>query len=135
MSDKNLDHILQGGYFHKTLRQWQSVNTTVDPSNFIYPLFIHENDDALEDIPSLPNVKRLGLNHLKKHLDPIVEDNLKCVLLFGVIDNDKLKDETGSYADNPQSSVIRSIPKLRQWYPDLLIACDVCLCGNLFFYC
>jgi porphobilinogen synthase len=62
-------------------------------------------------------------------LDSVVENGLKCVLLFGVIDNDKLKDEKGSYADSPHSAVMRVIPKLREWYPNLLIACDVCLCA------
>lgn len=125
----NLDHVLTGGYFHKTLRQWQSVNTFVTPVNFILPLFIVENDDAKEEIASLPNVYRFGLDRLKDYLDPIVKNGLKCVLLFGVIQDDKLKDENGSYADNPNSCVIRAISKLKVWYPDLLIACDVCLCA------
>ena len=129
--NENLDinHILQGGYFHNTLRLWHSTNCVVTPVNFIYPLFIHEKDDCEENIPSLPNVKRLGVNKVKEHLDPIIENGLKCVLLFGVIDNESLKDELGSYADNPNSSVIRLIPKLKEWYPNLIISCDVCLCA------
>lgn len=111
----DLNHVLQGGYNHKTLRQWQSTNTLVNASNFIYPLFIHENDECSEDVPSLPNVKRLGINNLKEYLNPIIANGLKCVLLFGVIENDNLKDEFGSYADNDQSSVIRAIPKLKKW--------------------
>lgn len=125
----DIDHVLQGGYFHKTLRLWHSTNTTVKASNFILPLFIHENDDASEEIPSLPNVKRLGLNNLKHYLEPIVSNGLKCVLLFGVIEDENLKDEFGSYADNKKSSVIRAIPKLKEWFPELLVACDVCLCA------
>lgn len=115
--NKNLDinHVLQGGYFNRTLRLWHSTNTKVDASNFIYPLFIHENDEANEDIPSLPNIKRLGINRLQAYLEPIVANGLKTVLLFGVIENGKLKDEHGSYADNENSSVIRSIPKLKSW--------------------
>ena len=125
----SVDHILQGGYFHKTLRSWHATNTQVNATNFIYPLFIHENDNAFEPIPSLPGISRLGINKLKDYLTPIVDDGLKCVLLFGVIENDSLKDETGSYADNQKSAVIRCIPKLKEWFPDLLIGCDVCLCA------
>ncbi len=109
----NLKHVLQGGYSHKTLREWHSTNTLVNASNFIFPLFIHENDNVFEEIPSLPNINRIGLNKLKDYLEPIVNDGLKCVLLFGVIENDDLKDEEGSYADNKKSAVIRTIPKLR----------------------
>jgi porphobilinogen synthase len=125
----NLDHVLQGGYFHRTLRQWHSTNTVLNASNFIFPLFVHENDECLEEIPSLPNIKRFGINKLKDYLEPIVQNGLKCVLLFGVIEDEKLKDENGSYADNEKSSVIRAIPLLKKWFPDLLVACDVCLCA------
>ena len=128
-SNLNVNHVLQGGYFHKTLRSWHTTNTQVNANNFIFPLFIHENDQAFEDIPTLPGISRIGLNKLKEYLTPIVDDGLKCVLLFGVIENDNLKDERGSYADNEKSAVIRCIPKLREWFPDLLIGCDVCLCA------
>ena len=128
-SKLNVSHVLQGGYFHKTLRSWHTTNTQVNAANFIFPLFIHENDQVFEDIPTLPGMSRIGLNKLKDYLTPIVADGLKCVLLFGVMENDSLKDETGSYADNQKSAVIRCIPKLREWFPDLLIGCDVCLCA------
>jgi porphobilinogen synthase len=59
----------------------------------------------------------------------VIENGLKCVLLFGILENDDLKDDRGSYADNENSSVIRAIRKLRVWFPELLIACDVCLCA------
>lgn len=38
------------------------------------------------------------------------------------------QDETGTSADSKQNPVVRSIPKLREWFPNLVIACDVCLC-------
>ncbi len=130
MNDKlNIDHVLQGSYFHKTLRQWHSTKTLVNASSFIFPLFIHENDDVVEEIGSLPGIKRLGINHLKEYLEPIVANGLKTVILFGVLENEKLKDSTGSFADNPESSVIRLIPLLKKWFPGLLVACDVCLCA------
>lgn len=125
----DMKHVLQSGYFNKTLRQWQSTNCLVNAANFILPLFIHEHDDTTVDIPSMPNVKRFGINRLKEFLEPIVNDGLKCVLLFGVVDNDNVKDEFGSYASSEKSAVVRAIPKLRQWFPELTIACDVCLCA------
>lgn len=122
-------HVLQGAYFNQTLRLWHSTATFMHPSNLIFPLFIHENDDADQEIASLPGIKRIGLNKLKDYLKPIVDDGLRCVILFGVIESDSLKDERGSHADSPSSSVIRTIPKLREWYPELTVACDVCLCA------
>lgn len=34
----------------------------------------------------------------------------------------------GSTADSKENPVVRAIPKLRKWFPNLVIACDVCLC-------
>jgi porphobilinogen synthase len=128
-SNFNPSHVLQSGYFNPTLRHWHTTNTTLTAANLILPIFIHENDNTDEPIPSLPNVSRLGINKLRTLLDPCVANGLACVLLFGVLDNESVKDELGSYADHPDSAVIRAIPKLKQWYPNLVIACDVCLCA------
>lgn len=42
------------------------------------------------------------------------------------------QDDIGSNASSPQNPVIRALPKLRQWYPELTIACDVCICPYSF---
>jgi porphobilinogen synthase len=127
--NSELNHILQGGYFNRTLRDWQSTNTNISQSSLILPLFIHENDNCDEEIPSLPDVRRLGVNNLHKFLEPIVDNGLKCVLLFGVIDNKNHKDSNGSFADHAENPVVRAIPLLKKWFPELMIACDVCLCA------
>ena len=38
------------------------------------------------------------------------------------------QDETGSYAESPQNPVIKALPVLKKWFPNLVVACDVCLC-------
>lgn len=45
-----------------------------------------ENDDAIEEITSMPGVSRFGINQVIKHLEPLVQKGLKTVLLFGVIE-------------------------------------------------
>ena len=129
MSEFNLNHVLQGGYFNKTLREWQSMNTNIKATNLMLPIFIHEDDDCNQEIPSLPEVKRLGINKLEEFLRPLVENKLKSILLFGVIENEANKDAQGSFADHPNNPVTRSIPLIRKWFPELTIACDVCLCA------
>ena len=75
----------------------------------------------------MPSVYRFGLKKLMEHLNPLVEMGLSSILLFGVIET-LPKDEMGSHADSEKNPVIRALPLLRQAYPGLLIACDVCLC-------
>lgn len=38
------------------------------------------------------------------------------------------KDSRGTSADSSENPVIRALPLLCKWFPDLVIACDVCLC-------
>lgn len=75
----------------------------------------------------MPSVYRFGLKKLIDHLTPLVELGLKSVLLFGVIDKLE-KDDNATNADSKENPVIRALPILRSKFPDLLIACDVCLC-------
>ncbi|XP_015927299.1 delta-aminolevulinic acid dehydratase [Parasteatoda tepidariorum] len=123
MADK-----LHSGYFHPVLRQYQESGSTLSPSNFMYPVFVIDEDDAKVNIPSMPNVFRYGVNTLLKELKVLVEKGLSSVLVFGVIDN-SLKDSNATSADTERNPVLKCVRALRKTYPDLLIACDVCLCG------
>ena len=39
------------------------------------------------------------------------------------------QDACGSSADSPDTPIIQAVKKIRSAYPDLLVACDVCLCA------
>ncbi|XP_066569428.1 delta-aminolevulinic acid dehydratase isoform X2 [Amia ocellicauda] len=102
--------LLHSGYFHPTLRAWQSCASDLRPSNLIYPIFI-----------------TYGVNKLEGMLRPLVEAGLKCVLIFGVPAK-IAKDGHGSGADSEDTPAIQAVRKLRSLFPELLLACDVCLC-------
>jgi porphobilinogen synthase len=109
-------HRLHSGYHHPVLRDWQSANTNITPSHLMYPVFLSDDPDGFEDIPSLPKQHRyitlflrketrfvqqstrryiglcnhrLGVNRLESFLHPLVAKGLKAVLLFGVIGSHK----------------------------------------------
>lgn len=118
---------LHGGYFHPILRKWQG-NVSLDPSKLMYPLFIIEDDDKIEEIPSMPDVYRYGINKLEAALKPLVEKGLSSVMLFGVPQN-LPKDPYGTHANSDGTPVIKAVTKLRALFPHLVICCDVCLCA------
>lgn len=120
-------HYLHSSIFHPTLRDWQSLKSELTPSNFMYPVFIIENDNEVQAIPSMPGISRYGINKLKEHLQNVISKGLTSILVFGVIDS-LAKDEQATNADSSQNPVIKALPKLRAWFPNLVIACDVCLC-------
>ncbi|KAJ1519877.1 hypothetical protein ONE63_004118 [Megalurothrips usitatus] len=120
-------HILHSGYFHPVLRNWQTINCEITPYNLMYPVFIVDDPNAVQPIASMPGVSRYGVNRLREALEPVVKKGLKSVLLFGVTES-LPKDAVGTSADSKNNPVILALPMLRKWFPDLLIACDVCLC-------
>ncbi|KAF8633278.1 hypothetical protein AX17_004453 [Amanita inopinata Kibby_2008] len=122
----DISSILQGGYQHPLSRSWQG-RRALTKSMFMYPIFITDDPDASVPIPSLPGQRRWGINKLQEFLTPLVHKGLQSVILFGV-PLKCVKDMCGTPADDPQGPVILAIKKLRQLYPSLYIATDVCLC-------
>jgi len=128
--DANLvkhSHNLHCAYSHPITRSWQ-IESKLQISNLIYPIFVCCGDDAKVEIPSLAEQYRWGVNRLKELLDPLVSNGLHTVLLFGIVNKEE-KDEAGSFADNSKSPVIKAINFIKLNYPTLLIACDLCLCA------
>ncbi|KAF9263271.1 tetrapyrrole biosynthesis, porphobilinogen synthase [Marasmius fiardii PR-910] len=122
----DISSILQGGYQHPLSRSWQN-RRQLTKSMLMYPIFITDDPEASEIIPTLPNQRRWGINKLEGFLGPLVKKGLSSVILFGVPLN-CAKDGKGSPADDPSGPVILAIKKLRELFPSLYIACDVCLC-------
>ncbi|KAI9673263.1 MAG: Aminolevulinate dehydratase [Trizodia sp. TS-e1964] len=118
---------LHGGYSHPLARSWQAERQ-LTKSMLIYPLFISDQDNEETLIPSLPNQYRRGLNTLIPFLEPLVQNGLRSVILFGVPTQPGTKDSLGTAADDPKGPVIRTIRALRSLYPSLFIVADVCLC-------
>ncbi|KAG7499383.1 delta-aminolevulinic acid dehydratase [Solea senegalensis] len=121
------ESILHSGYFHPTLRSWQTCAADLRPDNLIYPIFITDSEDAVEPIGSLPGQARYGVNKLEEMLQPLVANGLKCVLIFGVPAK-IAKDDRGSGADSDDTPAVLAVKKIRSSFPELLVACDVCLC-------
>lgn len=75
----------------------------------------------------MPGVHRYGLHRLRALIEPLIDQGLSSVLLFGTV-TDLPKDNRGASADSADNPVVRALPSLRAWFPNLVIACDVCLC-------
>ncbi|KAH0563826.1 hypothetical protein KQX54_007075 [Cotesia glomerata] len=127
MTEIEAKNRLHSSIFHPYLREWHSKNLQLTPANLMYPIFILDVPDEKNEIASMPGIYRYGINHLKQMLQPLVAKGLRSVLLFGVI-NDELKDQIGISADCSDNPIIKTVPLLHKWFPDLVIACDVCLC-------
>lgn len=121
----DISSLLHAGYSNPLLREWQGVRP-ITKSSLMYPIFISEIDDAKEAIDSMPNQFRWGVNRLEEFLGPLVKKGLRSVILFGVIESKK--DYCGSMADSENGPVIKAVKEIRRLFPELVVACDVCLC-------
>ncbi|KAK5947235.1 Aminolevulinate dehydratase [Knufia obscura] len=118
---------LHAGYSHPLSRAWQAERQ-LTKAMLIYPLFITDNPDEMTPIPSLPNQNRLGLNRVVPFLQPLVEQGLRSVILFGVPLAQGAKDALGTAADDPEGPVMQAIQLIRRALPQLYVVVDVCLC-------
>ncbi|TFK73946.1 tetrapyrrole biosynthesis, porphobilinogen synthase [Pluteus cervinus] len=122
----DISSILQGGYQHPLSRSWQA-RRQLTKGMLMYPIFITDVPDANVEIKSLPGQRRWGVNRIEEFLAPLVKKGLSSVILFGVPVN-AVKDGRGTLADDPNGPVILAIKKIRELFPSIYIACDVCLC-------
>ncbi|CAI8503381.1 unnamed protein product [Hanseniaspora opuntiae] len=126
-STPNISSILQGSYNHPLTREWQAERV-LTKSMLIFPIFISDEPEEDSPIPSLPNIRRFGINRIAGYLRPLVAKGLRSVIIFGVPMKEGAKDPYGTSADDPNGPVIQCIKLLKQEFPDLFIMCDVCLC-------
>ena len=98
---------------HRRLRQNEAIRALtrenhLRPSDFIVPLFVVEGQNVKEEINSMPNYFRFSLDLLEKEVKELWQMGLKSVLLFVKV-SDKLKDNRGEEATNPDGLMQRAI--------------------------
>jgi porphobilinogen synthase len=100
------------------------VNLSVD--DLIQPIFIKENLSGSEDIDSMPEIKRFGLDVLNNEIEELVSLGIKSVAIFPVIDESK-KDAAGLEALNEDNFLTKAIKQIKESFPELIIIVDVAL--------
>lgn len=100
--------------------------TIVTPSDFIVPLFVVEGKGVKDEISSMPGYYRLSLDNLQKEIKELWKMGLKSVLLFVKVD-DKLKDNAGTEALNPDGLMQRAIKTVKETEPQMVVMTDVAL--------
>ena len=100
--------------------------TIVTPNDFIVPLFVVEGKGVKDEIASMPGYYRLSLDNLQKEIKELWKMGLKSVLLFVKVD-DKLKDNAGTEALNPDGLMQRAIKTVKETEPQMVVMTDVAL--------
>jgi len=99
--------------------------TTLEPGDFVYPLFVVAGEDMRRPVESMPGIEQLSVDRLSEEAREVAALGIKAVLLFGI---PATKDPHGleSFADD--GVVQQAIRTLKDAHPDIVVVTDVCLC-------
>jgi porphobilinogen synthase len=95
-------------------------------ADLIYPVFVVDQMDGTQAIPSMPGVSRLGQKALFEAAEQCVALGIPVMALFPVIDA-SLKTPDGQEALNPEGLVPRTVRELKKRFPELGVMTDVAL--------
>jgi porphobilinogen synthase len=99
--------------------------TRLDPSQFIWPLFVRSGSGKRSPIGSMPGVFQTSVDELLRDAEAAMQARLGGVLLFGIPDT---KDATGSAGWDPHGPVQEAVRAIKREFPSLLVVTDVCMC-------
>lgn len=101
--------------------------SSLNPQDLIYPLFIVNGTGVRKEIISMPDVFNLSIDEALKECEECLKLGIKAVILFGVIE-EGLKDSCGSEALDENSLIARSIRTIKKEFPNLVVITDLCFC-------
>ena len=99
--------------------------TRIDASSLIYPMFVMDGENRVEEIASLPGQNRYTVDRMDEELDRLARAGVKSLMLFGIPEH---KDPVGSQAYAEDGIVQRALRHARESHPELYLITDVCMC-------
>ena len=99
--------------------------TSVTPSQLIYPLFVVPGQGVRREIETLPGCFHLSADEAAREARDAEQLGLAGVILFGLPEG---KDEQGSQGLSEGGVVATAVRAIRAACRDLLVVTDVCLC-------
>ena len=97
----------------------------MDKSSLIYPMFVKEGKNIMEEIPSMDGQYRYSVDKLPYAIEPLLESGVDKLLLFGIPEH---KDEVGSGAYAEDGIVQQALREIKRRYPEMMLITDVCMC-------
>ncbi len=99
--------------------------TRIDRSSLIYPMFVMDGENKVEEITSLPGQYRYTVDRMGEELERQLDAGVSSVMLFGIPEK---KDEVGSQAYAEDGIVQRAVRYAKKEFPELYMITDVCMC-------
>jgi porphobilinogen synthase len=100
--------------------------TTLSPSDFMFPMFVTEGENTTVEIPSMPGIYRRSIDLTVAEVKEIFALGIRAVNIYVKVD-DSLKDNTGKEAWNPNGLMQRTIKAIKAACPEMIVMPDVAL--------
>lgn len=113
---------LRAGDFSRRLVRENQVSV----NDLIYPVFLLEGRNQVENISSMPGIQRMSIDLMVKEAEAIAELGIPAVAMFPVTPAEA-KSEDAAGAFNPEGLVQRAVRAVKQVIPELGIITDVAL--------
>ena len=99
--------------------------TTLAPSDFIYPMFIVPGTRSRTEVGSMPGVFQVSADEALREVGEAAELGVSGIILFGL---PSAKDAMGSEAYAADGVTQQAVRTIKAAYPEMLVVTDVCLC-------
>ena len=99
--------------------------TRVDKSSLIYPMFVMDGENTVEEISAMPGQFRYTVDRVGEEFQRLTDAGVSSVMLFGIPEH---KDEIGSQAWAEDGVVQRALRVAKKDFPNLYMITDVCMC-------
>lgn len=94
--------------------------------DLIWPVFVIEGQATTTDVASMPDVQRVTIDRLARHVEPAMRYGIPAVALFPATPAEK-KDPEGTEATNPENLICQAARLLKREFPALGLVGDVAL--------
>jgi len=99
---------------------------TLTAADLILPVFVLDGENRVEDVASMPGVRRMSLDRLYGVAEDCLKLGVPAMALFPVVDA-QFKSLDAAEAYNPKGLVPRVVAGLKSRFPELGIITDIAL--------
>jgi porphobilinogen synthase len=100
--------------------------TTLQVSDFIYPMFVVDGTSQKSEVKSMPGIYRYSLDNLLEELKEVTDLGIRAIDLFPNYPESK-KDKFASESYHENTFYLRAITAIKERFPELVIMTDVAM--------
>ncbi len=99
--------------------------TRLTLDDLVYPMFVVDGSNTVEEVPSMPGVYRYSPDKIVDAIKEVRDLGIKAIILFGI---PAKKDSVGSDTWSDEGIIQKTLRRVKREVPDIYVITDVCFC-------